>query len=94
MNYKYADKLIGYQLEPGDLIIFDELEEPVQIKSIDILQDGYQVNYLDEWDEELHKYIGEEDIVDLYVYDEDWRVAPFFLDLSITTRLKNSRKYL
>ena len=72
MNYKYADKLTGYQLEPGDLIIFDGIDEPIQIKSLDILQDGYQINYLDEYgDEELHRYIGEDDIVDLYVYDED-----------------------
>ena len=72
MNYKYADKLTGYQLEPGDLIIFDGIDEPIQIKSLDILQDGYQINYLDEYgDEELHQYIGEDDIVDLYVYDED-----------------------
>ena len=72
MNYKYADKLTGYQLEPGDLIIFDGIDEPIQIKSLDILLDGYQNNYLDEYgDEELHQYIGEDDIVDLYVYDED-----------------------
>ena len=72
MNYKYADKLTGYQLEPGDLIIFDGLEEPIQIKGIDILEDGYQIIYLDEYgDEELYQYIGEDDIVDLYVYDED-----------------------
>jgi hypothetical protein len=72
MNYKYADKLSGYQLEPGDLITFDSIEEPVQIKSIDILQDGYQINYLDEYgDEELNYYVGEDDIVNLYVYDED-----------------------
>ena len=72
MNYKYADKLTGYQLEPGDLIVFDGIDEPIQIKSLDILLDGYQINYLDEYgDEELHQYIGEDDIVDLYVYDED-----------------------
>jgi hypothetical protein len=72
MNYKYADKLSGYQLEPGDLIVFDGLDEPIQIKSLDILLDGYQVNYLDEYgDEELHKYIADDDIVDLYVYDMD-----------------------
>ncbi len=72
MNYKYADKLSGYQLEPGDLIVFDGIDEPIQIKSLDILLDGYMVNYLDEYgDEELHQYIADDDIVDLYVYDMD-----------------------
>ncbi len=72
MNYKYADKLSGYQLEPGDLIVFDGIDEPIQIKSLDILLDGYRVNYLDEYgDEELHQYIADDDIVDLYVYDMD-----------------------
>ena len=70
--YKYADKLSGYQLEPGDLISFDHVSEPILIHSIDILENGYQINYLDEYgDDMLSENVGDDDLVSFYVYDED-----------------------
>ena len=48
------------------------------IQSIDILQDGYQINYLDEYgDEELNQYIGEDAYKPFRYYTGDF-VVRFF----------------
>lgn len=72
MGYKLVDQLLGYQLEPGDLVLIPDEEEPVLIKSIDILSNGYQINYLDEYgDETLSYQVDEEVLLDFYIFDDD-----------------------
>ena len=72
MSFKLVDQLSGYQMEPGDFILIPGESEPVQIKSIDILESGYQINYLDEYgDEELSFHIEDEILLDFYIFDDE-----------------------
>lgn len=72
MSFKLVDQLSGYQMEPGDFILIPGEVEPVQIQSIDILENGYQLNYLDEYgDETLSVRIDDEILLDFYVFDDE-----------------------
>lgn len=72
MTYRLVDTLNADQIEPGDLIGLGGKAEPVFVKSIDILADGYLLNYLDEYDDVmLSEFVLDDTTVDLYVFDED-----------------------
>ena len=72
MTYKLVDQLSGYEMEPGDFILVPGEAEPVQIQSIDILENGYQLNYLDEYgDETLSVQIDDEILLDFYIFDDE-----------------------
>ena len=59
-------------MEPGDFILVPGEAEPVQIQSIDILENGYQLNYLDEYgDETLSVQIDDEILLDFYIFDDE-----------------------
>ena len=70
MDYKLVDTLTGYQLEPGDAIRTDG--DILFIQSIEYLERGYKINYLDEYEDELISLILDEDqMVDLYMPIDD-----------------------
>lgn len=74
MSYKLVDTLTGYQLEPGDTVSvnYDEEDHIVVIKSIDYLEDGYMLSFLDDYEDELlTHYLSETDEVGLYVFDDE-----------------------
>ena len=52
MSYRAVDTLTADQIEPGDLIGFDG-GEPVFVNSVDIISNGCQINYIDEYIDEI-----------------------------------------
>lgn len=72
MSFKLVHQLMGFELEPGDFILVPDFDDPVKIESIDILENGYQVNYLDEYgDEMLSHYVDDDVLLDFYVIDDE-----------------------
>ena len=71
MSYKLVDQLFGYQIEPGDAIKASD-EDIFHVHSIEFLERGYRINYLDEYeDETISIIIDEDDKVDFYIFDDD-----------------------
>ena len=74
LNYKHVDSLTGYQLEPGDIVKvnYDDEDHLVTIKSLEYLQEGYLIAFLDEYEDELlTHHISEDDKLDFYVFDDE-----------------------
>lgn len=70
MSFKKVDNLSSWEVEPGDLINNDK-GEIILVQSIDILDSGYQINYLDEYDDDTLVFtLDNDDTVSLYIYDD------------------------
>ena len=71
MNYKLVDQLFGYQIEPGDALRIED-ENIFHVHSIEYLERGYRISYLDEFeDETLDLIIDEDQKVDFYIFNDD-----------------------
>ena len=70
MDYKYADELVGYQIEPGDIVKLPD-GEVVQVFKVNE-QDTYtEIIYLDDYlEEELSFHLPDNERVQLFVYDD------------------------
>ena len=70
MDYKYADELVGYQIEPGDIVKLPD-GEVIQVFKVNE-QDTYtEIIYLDDYlEEELSFNLPDNERVQLFVYDD------------------------
>lgn len=75
MSFKAVDTIDPDYLEPGDFIQSHE-GSIIQIKGIESVDGGYVVSHLDDFEDELESFfIGDNDIVNLYVYTDDDQVG-------------------
>lgn len=63
-DYEVIDRLLGFSLEPGDLIKYDD--QTVVVEAVDAVDGGYNVYFIDPYDdEENYIFIEDDEFVDL-----------------------------
>ena len=70
MDYKYADELLGFQIEPGDMLKLpsDEIVQVFKVKEHDTYT---EIIYLDDYmEDELSFDLPDNQRVQLFVYDD------------------------
>lgn len=71
MDFKLADELVGYQVEPGDLVKSPG-GDVIQVFKVIEHNESYEIVYLDDYlDEELSFHLPDNERVQLFVYDEE-----------------------
>lgn len=70
MDYKYADELLGFQIEPGDMLKLPN-NEVVQVFKVNEYPTFTEIIYLDDYmEEELSFNLPDDQRVQLFVYNE------------------------
>ena len=63
-DYEVIDRLLGFSLEPGDLIKYDD--QAVVVETVDAVDGGYNIYFIDPYDdEENYIFIQDDEFVDL-----------------------------
>jgi hypothetical protein len=68
MELRFADYLLPNQMAEGDLIKIDDTF--LTIKTITEINGGYDLILLDDFDDEVEAFIGDDDKVEWYVFVE------------------------
>ena len=69
MELRFADNLLPSQLMPGDLIKVDD--ECVTIETITENEDGFNIYTRDDFNEEGHIYLFDDETIEWYVFFEE-----------------------
>ena len=70
MDYKYADALLGFQIEPGDMLKLPN-NEVVQVFKVNEYPTFTEIIYLDDYmEEELSFNLPDDQRVQLFVYND------------------------
>ena len=70
MDYKYADELLGFQIEPGDMLKLPN-NEVVQVFKVNEYPTFTEIIYLDDYmEEELSFNLPDDQRVQLFVYND------------------------
>ena len=69
MELRFADNLLPSQLMPGDLIKVDN--ECVTIETITENEDGFNIYTRDDFNEEGHIYLFDDETIEWYVFFEE-----------------------
>ena len=63
-DYEVIDRLLGFSLEPGDLIKYND--QAIVVEVVDAVDGGYKVWFIDPYDdEEDYIFIEDDEYVDL-----------------------------
>lgn len=70
MDYKYADELLGFQIEPGDMLKLPS-DEIVQVFKVNEHETYTEIIYLDDYmEDELSFDLPDNQRIQLFVYDD------------------------
>lgn len=70
MDYKYADELLGFQIEPGDMLKLPS-DEIVQVFKVNEHETYTEIIYLDDYmEDELSFDLPDSQRIQLFVYDD------------------------